>query len=88
MKNWKEELAAVLESGKQPTYEQLEAALNGAMTERNAMESTVCDMAAWLGKMVAAYLHDSGGGLHQVMNDFIAARVRMQVVQPAAGTVH
>lgn len=88
MSNWKKDLVDTLEAGKQPTYDQLEAALNGAMNERNAMEKTVCDMADWLGKMMAAYLHGTGGELHQVMSEFIAARVRIMGEPSVTGSVH
>lgn len=86
--NWKTDLLGVLEAGQKPTYDQLEAALNGALAERSAMERTVCDMASWLSKMVAAHLHGAGSGLSQVMNEFIAARVQVKVEPAASGSVH
>ena len=87
-KHWKQDLQETLEAGHQPTYEQLETALNGALNERNSMERTVCDMAGWLGKMVAAYLHGAGGGLPKVMNEFIAERVKIKVDPTASGPIH
>jgi len=86
--NWKQDLQETLEAGKQPTYEQLEAALKGALKERNAMERSFCDMATWLGRMLSAHVHDTGGGLSQVMNEFIAARVKIKVEPAASGAVH
>lgn len=83
--NWKQELLAALEAGQPPSYDQLEAALNGALVERKAMETTVCDMAQWLSKLTVAHL-SGGAGLSALMDEFIAARVQVKVAAPASAT--
>ncbi|MYM80561.1 hypothetical protein GTP44_01125 [Duganella sp. FT50W] len=84
MKNWKDELAAKLEAGQKPTYEQLEAALHGALVERNTMEQTVCDMARWLSRITVAHLDGDGSRLPGVVSEFIAERVKIKVEDNAA----
>ncbi len=86
--NWKQDLVAALGAGQTPTYEQLETALSGALKERNAMETTVCDMASWLSKMTAAHLGHGTTTLSDVMNQFIVARVQIKVDAPAPGGIH
>jgi hypothetical protein len=85
--NWKQDLVTALEAGQQPSYEQLEAALSGALTERKALEGTVCDMAQWLSKLTVAHLN-GGAALSNLMNEFIAARVQVKVAAPAPATAH
>jgi hypothetical protein len=85
--NWKQDLVAALEAGQQPSYSQLEAALSGALTERKAMEETICDMAQWLSKLTVAHMN-GGAALPGLMNDFIAARVQVKVAAPASTTTH
>jgi hypothetical protein len=84
MKNWKVELAAKLEAGQKPTYEQLEVALHGALVERNTMEQTVCDMARWLSRITVAHLDGDGSRLPGVVGEFIAERVKIKVEGSAA----
>lgn len=86
--NWKQIWIETLTAGKQPTYDQLEQALSGAMTERNAMEKTVCDMGVWLGKMVAAYLDGDDTLLPEVMAQFIVMRAKVKVAAPESPTTH
>ncbi len=84
---WKQDLVATLEAGQQPTYEQLEAALSGALTERKAMEETVCDMAKWLSKLTVAHLR-GGTGIPVLMDEFMATRVQVKVAAPESNTAH
>lgn len=85
--NWKQDLVAALEAGKKPSYDLLEIALNGALTERKAMEETICDMAKWLSKLTVAHMN-GGAGLSGLMDEFIAARVQVKVAAPASATIH
>lgn len=85
--NWKQDLVAALEAGQQPTYEQLEAALSGALAERKAMEETVCNMAQWLSKLTVAHIN-GGAALPGLMDEFMAARVQVKVAAPAPAPTH
>lgn len=85
--NWKQDLVAALEAGQQPSYEQLEAALSGALAERKALEETVCDMATWLGKLTVAHMN-GGARIPVLMDEFMASRVQVKVAEPAPATAH
>lgn len=82
MSNWKEKMAAMLESNQKPSYDDLEDALAGALSERAAYEQSVREMAAWLGKIAAAFIKGDANLLADTVNAFVMERVRPAPTNP------
>lgn len=75
MDDWKKKLADQLAAGEKPSYDDLEAALHGALSERAMFEQNMLALAQWLGKMSAAFLAGDAGGLADLMAAFVQERV-------------
>lgn len=94
MSNWKTRIEAKLSQGQKPTYDELEAALLGALEERKAMISTteaqaqaLDDLTLWLGKIADAFLKHDARRMADIVRDFVQERV-IVVNTPAKGKVH
>lgn len=90
MNDWKQKMVTLLESGQQPSKDDLEEALAGSIAERNDLatklkvaatqnvlyEAAVADLSGWLGKLSGAFLRGDADKLAETMNDFVNQRVK------------
>lgn len=73
--NWKTNLAVILAAGDKPSYDDLEAALHGALAEREQFRLEVERRGHWLSAMAAAHLTGESIEVLNLLDEFIKTDV-------------
>lgn len=82
---WEQAIVDGYTAGSKPTYDELEAALLGALRQRNAAKHTAAAVAQALADILIARMHGDMPGLLAVIDAEIAKSVK--IVAQSSGTL-